>query len=122
MKAEGSRGAPIYGALRCAAFIMAFLIMAFLGGLLAFVVVVPSVATAQPSQLHEVRASAFTFVGSDGSTVLANLAPAHFDGAARLNLHDAEGTRRLFVRGHRPPPAQWRGARSGRVYQHGATN
>src|SRR5215210_3919603 len=47
---------------------------AFLGGALAFSLVAAPQATAQSSQPQEVRASAFTLVGPDG-TVLAQLAP-----------------------------------------------
>ena len=49
-------------------------VMAFLGGFLAVSLAFPAAATAQSSQLQEVRASAFTLVGEDG-TVIAQLAP-----------------------------------------------
>ena len=42
-------------------------IMAFLGGVLAFGLVAPSLATAQSSQPQEVRASAFTLVNEAGA-------------------------------------------------------
>jgi hypothetical protein len=48
-------------------------VSAFLGGVLAFSLVAPEPATAQSSQVQEVRASAFTLVGPEG-TVLASLA------------------------------------------------
>ena len=73
-------------------------IMAFLGGVLAFSLVAPSSATAQSSPPQEVRASAFTLVGSDG-TVLATLAPSPGSGAGLLQLYDAAGTRHLGMVG-----------------------
>jgi hypothetical protein len=72
-------------------------VSAFLGGALAFSLVAAPQATAQPSQLQEVRASAFTLVGPDG-TVLAQLAPATA-GPGRLVLRDAAGTQRLILSG-----------------------
>ena len=72
-------------------------VSAFLGGALAFSLVVAPQAAAQSSQLQEVRASAFTLVGPDG-TVLASLAPAAA-GPGRLVLHDAAGTQRLILSG-----------------------
>jgi hypothetical protein len=73
-------------------------VSAFLGGALALSLVAPSSATAQSSQLQEVRASAFILEGPDG-TVLARLAPAAFGGTGILTLYDAHGTRRLAVVG-----------------------
>ena len=73
-------------------------VSAFLGGVLAFSLVAVPPATAQSSQAQEVRASAFTLVGPDG-TVLARLRPTALTGVAILNLHDAAGTRRLQFTG-----------------------
>ena len=73
-------------------------IMAFLGGVLAFGVMAPSAATAQSIQAQEVRASAFTLVGPDG-TVIAQLAPQIPTGGARLSLGNAAGTERLSLAG-----------------------
>ena len=72
-------------------------VSAFFGGVLAFSLVVPSQATAQSNQLQEVRASAFTLVGADG-TVLATLAPGN-NATGNLSLHDSTGTRRLSITG-----------------------
>ena len=72
-------------------------VSAFLGGALALSLVAAPEATAHSSQLQEVRASAFTLVGPDG-TVLARLAPAAA-GPGRLILHDAAGTQRLTLSG-----------------------
>jgi len=72
-------------------------VSAFLGGVLAFSLVAAPQATAQSSQLQEVRASAFIVVGPDG-TVLARLA-AGGTGNGRLNLYDPAGTQRLVMRG-----------------------
>ena len=69
-------------------------VSAFLGGALAFSLVAAPQATAQSSQPQEVRASAFTLVGPDG-TVLAQLAPG--GGGARLVLRDAGGTDRVTL-------------------------
>ena len=69
-------------------------VSAFFGGVLAFSLVVPPQATAQSNQLQEVRASAFTLVGADG-TVLARLAPGGGAANGRLSLHDAAGTERM---------------------------
>jgi hypothetical protein len=71
---------------------------AFLGGVLAFSFVVAPQATAQSNQPQEVRASAFTLVGPDG-TVLAELAPSATQNAGRLLLRDAAGTQRVVVVG-----------------------
>ena len=72
-------------------------IMAFLGGLLALSLGAPSAATAQSTQLQEVRASAFTLVGPDG-TVLAQLATGTgLNG--RLSLRDGAGTERVALVG-----------------------
>jgi hypothetical protein len=68
---------------------------AFLGGVLAFSLVAAPQATAQSSQPQEVRASAFTLVGTDG-TVLARLAPGR-NGFGRLDLYDPSGTRRSAI-------------------------
>jgi hypothetical protein len=73
-------------------------VSAFLGGALAFSLVAAPQATAQSSQLQEVRASAFTLVGPDG-TVLAELAPGTGAGAGRLLLRDAAGTQRVSLVG-----------------------
>src|SRR5438093_6888936 len=70
---------------------------AFLGGILAFGLMAAPQATAQSSQLQEVRASAFILVGQDG-TVLATLAPSG-TGAGNLRLNDAAGTRRMSLVG-----------------------
>src|SRR5205809_2112598 len=75
-------------------------VSAFLGGVLAFSLVAAPHVTAQSSQEQEVRASAFTLVGPDG-TVLASLAPGG-PPAARvglLQMYDATGTPRLAVVG-----------------------
>jgi hypothetical protein len=69
---------------------------AFLGGLLAFGLVMAPQATAQSNQPQEVRASAFTLVGDDG-TVLAELGRAGTGG--RLLLRDAAGTQRVTLVG-----------------------
>jgi hypothetical protein len=73
-------------------------VMAFLGSVLAFALVAPSVATAQSGQLQEVRASAFTLVGPDG-TVLAELFPTTPGNVARLTLRDSTGTERVRLVG-----------------------
>ena len=73
-------------------------VSAFLGGALAFSLVAAPQATAQSSQLQEVRASAFTLVGPDG-TVLAELAPGASGGAGRLLLRDTAGTSRVALVG-----------------------
>jgi hypothetical protein len=70
-------------------------VSAFLGGALAFGLLVPSLATAQSAQAQEVRASAFTLMSPDG-TVLASLAPSG-TGAGFVRLFDAAGARRLLV-------------------------
>jgi hypothetical protein len=72
-------------------------VSAFLGGVLAFVVAAPQ-ATAQASQPQEVRATAFTLVGSDGA-VLAELAPTPGGRIGRLLLRDAAGTQRVTLVG-----------------------
>jgi hypothetical protein len=77
-------------------------VSAFLGGFLAFSLAAAPQATAQSSELQEVRASAFTLVGADG-TVLARLAPAQTQTGGRelgaLIMYGATGTRRLTVTG-----------------------
>ena len=73
-------------------------VMAFLGSALAFSLLAPSSATAQPSQAQEVRGSAFTLVGPDG-TVLASLAPGGDTGTGNLTLYDGAGTRRMRMTG-----------------------
>jgi hypothetical protein len=73
-------------------------VSAFLGAALAFSLVAAPQATAGSSQPQEVRASAFTLVGADG-TVLAELAPSPFGGVGRLSLQDAAGTRRVTLLG-----------------------
>jgi hypothetical protein len=73
-------------------------VSAFLGGVLAFSLVTAPQATAQSSQLPEVRASAFTLVGPDG-TVLAQLAPGSTNGNGRLSMRDAAGTERVTLVG-----------------------
>src|SRR5919205_3408883 len=73
-------------------------VSAFLGGALAFSLVAAAQATAQSSQLQEVRASAFTLVGPDG-TVLAQLARQPATGNARLSIRNAAGTERLTLAG-----------------------
>ena len=72
-------------------------VSAFLGGALAFSLVAAPQATAQSGQLQEVRASAFTLVGPDG-TVIARLAPSP-RGDGILRLYDHAGTQRLVVVG-----------------------
>ena len=69
----------------------------FLGGVLAFSLVAARPATAQSSEPQEVRASAFTLVGPDG-TILASLAPSS-SGHGLLQLYDAAGTRHLGMVG-----------------------
>src|SRR5215210_862673 len=71
-------------------------VSACLGGALAFSLVAAPQATAQANQLQEVRASAFTLVGADG-TVLAQLARNPTSGSGRLSLRDAAGTERVTV-------------------------
>jgi hypothetical protein len=73
-------------------------VSAFLGAALAFSLVAAPQATAGSGQLQEVRASAFTLVGADG-TVLAELAPGTGGGAGRLLLRDAAGTQRVTLVG-----------------------
>ena len=73
-------------------------VSAFLGGALAFSLVAAPQATAQSSQLQEVRASAFTLVGPDG-TVLAQLAHNPASGTGRLSLRDARGAERVALTG-----------------------
>jgi len=73
-------------------------VSAFLGGALAFSLVAAPQATAQSSQLQEVRASAFTLVGPDG-TVLAQLAHNPASGTGRLSMRDATGTERVGLTG-----------------------
>ncbi len=73
-------------------------VSAFLGGALAFSLVAAPQATAQSSQLQEVRASAFTLVGPDG-TVLAQLARHPTSGNGRLSVRDAAGTERVTLAG-----------------------
>ena len=73
-------------------------VSAFLGSALAFSLVEAPPATAQSSQPQEVRASAFTLVGPDG-TVIAQLAPGAGAGAGRLSLRDAAGTERVILVG-----------------------
>jgi hypothetical protein len=58
-------------------------VSAFLGAALAFSLVVAPQAAAQANQPQEVRASAFTLVGPDG-TVLAELAPSATANTGRL--------------------------------------
>ena len=71
---------------------------AFFGGALAFTLVAAPQATAQSSQQQEVRASAFTLVGPDG-TVLAQLAHNPTSGTGRLSLRDAAGPERVTLAG-----------------------
>ena len=73
-------------------------VSAFLGGALAFSLVVAPQAAAQANQPQEVRASAFTLVGPDG-TVLAELAPSATANSGRLLLRDASGTQRVVLVG-----------------------
>jgi hypothetical protein len=72
-------------------------VSALLSGALAFSLVAAPQATAQSSQLQEVRASAFTLLGPDG-TVLARLAPTP-GGSGRRALSDAAGTERVTLVG-----------------------
>jgi len=72
-------------------------ISAFLGGILAFSLVIPSAATAQSGQAQEVWASAFTLVGPDG-TVLARLEPGAGNNG-RLQLFDSTGALRVGLAG-----------------------
>ena len=73
-------------------------VSAFLGGVLAFSLVAPLQPTAESSQPQEVRASAFTLVGADG-TVLAQLASDTRAGTGRLLLRGAAGTERVTLAG-----------------------
>jgi hypothetical protein len=73
-------------------------VSAFLGGALAFSLVVAPQATAQSNQPQEVRASAFILVGPDG-TVLAELGSSPNVNAGRLLLRDAAGTQRVVLVG-----------------------
>ena len=78
-------------------------VSAFLGSILAYGLVVPSLATAQASQPQEVRATRVVLqlyaqaTGVDG-TVLANLEPGG-DGNGRLQLYDKTGTLRVGLAG-----------------------
>jgi hypothetical protein len=72
-------------------------VSAFLGGALAFGLLVPSLVTAQVTQPQEVRAARFVLVAADG-TVLANLEPGG-DGNGRLQLYDKTGTLRVGLAG-----------------------
>src|SRR5581483_5631768 len=72
-------------------------VSSLLGGIVAFSMLVPSGVSAQPGQAEEVRASAFTVVGSDG-TVLARLGPGR-NANGSLTLFDTDGTRRLILAG-----------------------
>jgi hypothetical protein len=72
-------------------------VSAFLGAALAFSLVAAPPATAQSSEAQEVRASAFTLVGPDG-TVVGRLAPSA-GGNGLLTLYDGAGTRRLRMTG-----------------------
>lgn len=72
-------------------------VSAFLGSILAYGLVVPSLATAQASQPQEVRATRFVLVAADG-TVLANLEPGG-DGNGRLQLYEKTGTLRVGLAG-----------------------
>ena len=76
-------------------------ISAFLGGSLALSLVGAPQVTAQSSEAQEVRASAFTLVGPDG-TVLARLAGGETPAGRELGvltLNSIAGTRRLTVTG-----------------------
>jgi hypothetical protein len=70
-------------------------VMAFLGGLLAFAVVVPRPATAQSTVLPEVRAASFALVDPEG-TVLATLERTPL-GNGNLTLYDNAGRRRTAL-------------------------
>jgi len=70
---------------------------AFFGAVLAFSLVVPPPATAQPGGLQEVRGSAFVLVDQNGA-ILARLAPAP-SGDALMSFRDAAGTTRLRLHG-----------------------
>jgi hypothetical protein len=70
-------------------------ISAFLGGVLAFSLVTAPQAMAQFSQPQEVRAAAFSLVGTDGA-VIARLAPSA-TGNGNLSLNDATGMRRVAI-------------------------
>src|SRR5262245_37495752 len=72
-------------------------VSAFLGGLVAVSLLVPTRVAAQPSHLDEVRAAAFSLVDDDG-TVLARLAPGP-NGGGNFSLRDAMGTQRLVLGG-----------------------
>jgi hypothetical protein len=78
------------------------IISAFIGAALAIGLLVPPQATAESAQAQEVRASAFTLVGSDG-TVLARLRPGETVSGERelgvLTLYSATGARRMVVAG-----------------------
>jgi hypothetical protein len=72
-------------------------VMAFLGGIVAFSLVAPSLATAQSTQLEEVRASAFVLVGTDG-TVIGRFGPGAA-GNGNLVLLDTDGRPRWTIGG-----------------------
>jgi hypothetical protein len=72
-------------------------VMAFLGGSLAFSLVAPAPATAQSSQLEEVRASAFVVVAPDG-TVVGRLGQGDL-GNGNLGLFDVAGRQRWQLNG-----------------------
>src|SRR5213080_4719822 len=73
-------------------------ISAFLGGVLAYTLLVPASATAQSSPPQEVRASAFTLVAPDG-TVLASLAPAGGGGDLLQLCEATSGNQRVRIAG-----------------------
>jgi hypothetical protein len=72
-------------------------VMAFVGGLLAFTLVLPSSAIAQATQPVVVRASAFELVSADGS-VLARLGTGSL-GGGNLALFDPNGVQRVALTG-----------------------
>jgi len=72
-------------------------VSAFLGAALAFSLLAPPPATAQSNQPQELRASAFTLVGLDG-TVIARLGPGG-GGAGNLTLFNEAGTPRVGLTG-----------------------
>ena len=73
-------------------------VSAFLGGVLAFSLVVSPSATAQPSPAREVRAERFVLVAADG-TEIGHWVGGGPDGNARLQLRDASGTLRVLLAG-----------------------
>lgn len=72
-------------------------VSAFVGGVLALSLVLPSFATAQSRDEQDVRASAFTLVGPDGT--IGGRLEAGNNGNGNLTLYDGAGRMRLTLRG-----------------------